>query len=87
MIWEDMKTTFGENIFATVLSGIAAALAGIVGFVGGIFICDWLFAGEMTEWALIIAPATALVMAVISFVIVYRKIITYGNPSSRTSGE
>jgi len=78
-----MKTTSGENVFATVLSGVLAALAGIVGFVGGIFLCQTLLSGEMAEWALVLAPAMALVMAVATFVIVFRKIITYGDPPSR----
>jgi ABC-type multidrug transport system permease subunit len=80
-----MKTTIGENVFAIVLSGVAAAIAALVGFVGGIFLCEWLFTGEMTEWALIVAPALALVMAVAAFVIVFRKIITYGDPTSSSS--
>ena len=80
-----MKATIGENVFATLLAGVAAAIAAVVGFVGGIFLCGWLFTGEATESALIVGPALALVMAVAAFVIVFRKIITYGDPPSGPS--
>jgi hypothetical protein len=80
-----MKATIGENVFATVLSAIAAVIAALVGFVGGIFLCGWLLSGEMTQWGLIVAPALALVMAVAAFVIVFRKIITYGDSPSGPS--
>jgi hypothetical protein len=80
-----MKTAIGENVFATLLAGVAAAIAAVVGFVGGIFLCGWLLRGEMTQWGLIVAPALALVMAVTAFVIVFRKIITYGDSPSGPS--
>ncbi len=73
-----MKSTVGESIVAALISGVAAVIAAIVGFVGEIFICQTLLRGEMTEWALVLAPATALVLAVSVFVIALRKIGTYG---------
>jgi low affinity Fe/Cu permease len=81
-----MKTTIGENIFATVLASIAAFLAGVVGFVGGIFLCGTLLSGEMTQWALLVAPAAALTVAVAAFVFVFGKIINYGEQDSNRSG-
>jgi hypothetical protein len=76
-----MKSTAGESFIAFVMSGVAAVLAAIVGFVGGIFLCQRLLSGEMTEWALILAPATALVFGVVVFVFAFRKISTYGESS------
>ena len=87
MIWPRMKTTIGENIFASVLSAVAAAFTGIVGFVGGIFLCGWLLNGEMTEWGLVVGPGLALAMAAVTSVIVFRKIIHYGEGTSSQSGE
>jgi len=73
-----MKHTIGEMIFAFALSAVAAVFAGVVGFMGGVFYCDIRFSGEMTQWALVVAPASALVMAVLAFVVVFWKIATYG---------
>ena len=74
-------STVGENIFAIVLSAVAAAIAGIAGFVGATFLCAKLLSGEATEVGLILAPATAFVLAVVVFSICFRKIITYGERS------
>ncbi len=79
-----MKSTAGESIIAFVISVVAAALAAIVGFVGAIFLCGKLLSGEMTEWALILAPATALTFAAAAFVFAFRKISRYGeSPDTR----
>jgi ABC-type multidrug transport system permease subunit len=80
-----MKATFGEIVFASVLSAMAAALAAVLGFVGRIFLCGWLLSGEMTEWGLVAGPGLALLMAVGAFVLVFRKIIHYGEPTSNSS--
>jgi ABC-type multidrug transport system permease subunit len=82
-----MKSTLGEILFATVLAGVAAALAAVLGFVGGIFLCGRLLSGEMTEWALIVGPALALLMAVGTFVLLFWKIIRYGAPDSLPSSK
>lgn len=76
-----MKRTIGEIIFAIVLSAVAAALAAVAGFVGATFLCAKLLSGEAGEAALVLAPVTALVLAVIAFSICFRKIITYGESS------
>lgn len=73
-----MKSTAGETFIAFVVSVVAAVPAAVVGFVGAIFLCEKIFSGEMTEWALILAPATALVFAVAVFVFAFRKISMYG---------
>jgi drug/metabolite transporter superfamily protein YnfA len=82
-----MKTTIGENIFATVLASVAAFFAGVVGFVGGAFLCWNLLRGEMTQWDLVVAPAAALILAVAAFVFVFGKIVNYGEPGSKGSEE
>jgi hypothetical protein len=41
-----MKSPVGENFIAFLMSGVAAVLAGIVGFVGAIFLCAKLLYGE-----------------------------------------
>jgi hypothetical protein len=73
--------TIGEIIFAIVLSAVAAAIAAAAGFVGAAFLCAKLLSGEAGEAALILDPATALVLAVVAFFICFRKIITYGESS------
>ncbi len=75
------RSTIGEIVFATVLSAVAATMAALAGFVGVVFLCARLFSGEASESALVLAPATAFVFAVVAFVICYRKIITYGESS------
>lgn len=82
-----MKTTTGENIFATVLASVAAFFAGAVGLVGGVFLCEILLSGEMTQWALVVAPAAALILAVAAFVFVFGKIVNYGEQGSKGSEE
>jgi ABC-type multidrug transport system permease subunit len=78
-----MKSTAGESIIALLISGVAALIAAVVGFVFAIYVCGKLLRGEMGEWALILAPVTAVVSAVAVFVIAFRKIDTYGeNPDS-----
>ena len=81
MSTEHSQRTIGEIVFAIVLSAMAAALAAIAGFVGAVFLCAKLFSGETREAALILGPATALVLAVVAFSICFRKIITYGDSS------
>ena len=73
-----MKSTAGEILVAVLMSGVAAVFAAVVGFVGAIFLCSKLFSGEARESALILAPATALVLAFAVFVFAFRKISTYG---------
>jgi hypothetical protein len=70
-----MKSTPGEILFATVRSAFAAVLAGVLGFFGGIFLCERLFTGETTEWGLIVGPCGALVLGAIAFVFTFRKIV------------
>ncbi len=73
-----MKSTIGEIIFATVISCVAAVLAAIAGGVGTIAVCAKLLQGETSEWVLVLAPAVGLLLAAAVFIIVFRKIITYG---------
>lgn len=64
---------------AVLIAGIAAVLAGIAGFVGGIWVCSVVFSGEATESALVIGPATALVFAAAVFIIMFRKMTMFGD--------
>ena len=75
-----VRSTSGEIAVAILMSCAAAAVAAIVGFVGAIFLCAKLLSGESSESALILAPATALVLAVVVFVFSFRKITHYGEP-------
>jgi ABC-type multidrug transport system permease subunit len=72
------KSTAGESIIALLISGVAAAIAGVVGFVLAIFFCGKLLRGELGEWALIMAPVTAVVFAVAVFVTAFTKLDAYG---------
>jgi hypothetical protein len=79
-----MQSTVGESFVAILISGVAAALEAVLRFVGAIFLCGMLLRGEMSEWALILAPATAIVLAVAVFLFAFRMITTYGEyPDSR----
>jgi hypothetical protein len=73
-----MTNTLGEIIFATVLSGVVAVLAGIAAFVGMTLLCAKMLSGEATQAALVLAPAAAFVSAVFVFLMSFRKIIRYG---------
>jgi ABC-type nickel/cobalt efflux system permease component RcnA len=73
--------TIGEIIFAIVLSAVAAAIAAAAGFVGAALLCAKLLSGEAGEASLVLAPATAVVLAMVAFYICFRKIITYGDSS------
>jgi Mn2+/Fe2+ NRAMP family transporter len=74
------QRTIGEVVFAAALSAVAAALAAIAGFAGAAVLCG-LLPGEAGESGLILAPASALVVAAVVFTICYRKIVTYGEGS------
>ena len=75
------QRTIGEIIFAIVLSAVAAAIAAVAGFVGAAFLCAKLLSGEASEASLVLAPATAVLLAMVAFYICFRKIITYGESS------
>jgi hypothetical protein len=70
-----MKFTPGEILFATLWSAFAALLAGVIGFVGGIFLCSRLFTGEGTESALIVGPFLGLLLGVIAFISTFRMVL------------
>ena len=74
------QRTIGEIAFAVALSAVAATLAAIGGFFGAAVLCG-LLPDEAGEAGLVLAPATALVLAVVVFSIFYWKIITYGEGS------
>jgi hypothetical protein len=63
-----MKSTTGEIIIAMFIAGVAAVLAVVAGFLGGIWICGVVFSGEATESALIMATATAIVFGIAVFI-------------------
>jgi len=87
MIWRlRMSTvrshpTVGEIVFAIALSSVAAAIAAVAGFVGAAFLCPVLLSGEASEASLVLAPATAAVLAMAAFYVSFRKITTYGQSS------
>jgi hypothetical protein len=72
----EMKSTVGEITVALFMSGVAAVLAAIVGFVGAIFLCQALLHGEATESPLVLAPAAAIVFGVIVFLVALRKVMS-----------
>jgi hypothetical protein len=77
-----LQPSGGELMFAICIASICALLAAVVGFVGAIFLCGRLFSGEMTEWALILAPLAALLFGAAAFDITFRWIVHYGDPPS-----
>jgi hypothetical protein len=64
----------GAILFAVVLATIAGALAAVVGFAGGIFLCGRLFTGEATESALAVGPLLAVILGVTAFILTFRKL-------------
>jgi ABC-type spermidine/putrescine transport system permease subunit II len=74
--------TFGESLVAILLASVASSLSAIAGFVAAIAFCELAFTGESTEFALLLAPLTAIVAGVIVFIVVYRWLVRYGNPSA-----
>jgi len=75
------RPTIGEIVFAIVLSLVVASLAAVAGFFGAAVLCAKLLSGESGEAALVLAPATAGLLAMVTFSICFRKIITYGESS------
>jgi len=76
-----VEPTSGELLVAIALASVPAVLAAIVGFAGAIFLCGRLFAGEMTEWGLILAPVTALIFGAGVFVAAFRWFIHHSDPA------
>jgi hypothetical protein len=72
----------GELVVPLLLASVPAAIAGIVGFVGGIFLCQRFLRGESTEWGLIAGPLLAVILGGVGFVIAFRWFFRYGSPPS-----
>ena len=72
----------GALLIPILLASVAAVLMAVAGFVFGIFLCGRLLTGELTEWGLIVGPASALLFGVTTFVVVFRGFIHYGDPPS-----
>jgi hypothetical protein len=64
------------------MAAICALIAAAVGFFAGIFLCQRFLTGELTEWALIAGPLTALIFGATVFILVLRWTIRYGEPQS-----
>lgn len=75
------RPTIGEIVFALAVSLVVASLAAVAGFLGAAFLCAKLFSGESREAGLVLAPATAIALALAAFSICFWKIITYGDDS------
>jgi hypothetical protein len=82
-----MKSTFGEILFATVLSCVAAGLAAVAGIAAGVFLAGWLNGRGMWADAYIVLIGMMLLMPVGVFVLVFWKIIHYGAPDSLPSSK
>lgn len=76
-----LQPTISEIIFAATLAAVAAAFAGIAGFVGAGFVCANVLSGETGEFALVADPAAGFLLAATVFILCFRKIITYGDSS------
>lgn len=75
------RPTIGEFVFAIVLSLVVVSSVAVAGFFGAAFLCAKLLIGKAGEAALMLAPATALALAMVAFSICFRKIITNGQSS------
>lgn len=78
--FQAMKNSPADFVVATVVGLVAAVLAGVAGFLAGIFACSK--SGEAGETALVVAPATALIFAVLAFAFTFRWIMKYGDVPS-----
>ena len=77
-----MKSTAGDSFVALLMSAVAALLAAVAGgFLGIIF--SRLLPDRDGESALLLAPFCSFVLAVSVFVVVFRKISTYGENSDK----
>ena len=74
-----IKPALGETVVALIAGLIAGLLAGVAGGVAASFACSELLAGETGEAALVLAPLTALALAVLAFALTFRWIVRYGN--------
>jgi len=72
----------GELVVPLLLASVPAAIAGLVGFVGGIFLCERLLRGELTEWALVAGPLLAAIAGGTVFVLAFSRFFRYGNAPS-----
>jgi len=86
-MWPQMKSTFGEILFASVLASVAAALAGVAGLIGGILLHGWLYGRGMWVASFYAAFGMMLLVPLGVFVLVFWKIIRYGSPDSLPSSK
>jgi len=77
-----VRATFGESLVAILVASVASFLSAIAGFVSAIAFCGLAFTGEATEFGLLLAPLTAIVAGIIVFIVVYRWLVRYGDPSA-----
>jgi hypothetical protein len=69
----------GEFVVPLLLASVPAAIAGIIGFVGGIFLCARFLKGESTEWALVAGPLLAVIAGGTVYVLAFSWLFRYGN--------
>jgi hypothetical protein len=82
-----IQSTFGELLFALVMSSIASVFAAVAGVIGVYFVCAVIFGWEQAGWSpLLFGPPTAHVFGLTGFVLVFRWIKNYGNPKTSDSG-
>jgi hypothetical protein len=82
MPW-NMNSSFGGRFVAPLMAGLSAVFAAVAGFVGAIFLCGKLLSSEFAVLAVFIAPTTALILGIATFVVVFRKISTYREDPDR----
>jgi hypothetical protein len=72
--------TVGDLMIAILLASACTLPAAIVGFVATNYICDLVFSDEMSVWwgGFILGPLAALLTAAATFLLVFRKILHYG---------
>jgi len=81
----EMKSTFGEILFASVLSSATAAVAAVAGFVGGMLLHGWLYGRGMRVASFYVGYGMMLLMPVSVFILVFWKTLHFGAPDSLPS--
>jgi hypothetical protein len=80
-----VKPTLGETVVAFLAGLLAAVVTALVGGIAAIFACAKLLTGEMSEWALVLGPASATLSAALAFVFTVRRFLFDDDASSETA--
>ncbi|HEX4311752.1 MAG TPA: hypothetical protein VHZ25_17100 [Acidobacteriaceae bacterium] len=82
---QSVKPTLRETVVAFLAGLLAAVAAGAIGGIAAMIACFTLLKGEMSQWALVLGPATATFCAALALVFTVRWFLVEDDSLSETA--